>query len=61
MKLDTRSLLWVAQRTRQQWPKGLCRRTRRDLAGELKDYRQRNTHRTVRRAYSAGDALCGNM
>jgi len=61
MKAGTHALLWIAARTRTHWPRDLSGATRREVAAELRDYRRCNTHRAVRRAYSAGDALYGYM
>ena len=61
MSLNTRSLLYIARKTREHWPRRTCYGTRREIAKEMRAYLRHNDHRSVRRAYSAGDALYGNI
>lgn len=62
MKSDTRSLIYIARKMREFWPKGrACSWTRQDIAHEVRSYLRHNDHLSVRRAYQRGDALHGYM
>lgn len=61
LKANTRSLIFIARRMREFWPKGKCSWTRQDIACEVRSYLRHNDHLAVRRAYSRGDALYGAM